>query len=252
MATDHSESMATDQSMTTAELVGRNIRRFRKALGLKQAALAEMCGYTAQASGTISKIERGQTAIDVNVVGRIARALEVHPSKLFQDEALAETDTSHQADLQPPVARATGVQFLTDLPNPVLTLVILEAHCVIEEQLVSVVSEYVLYPEAIKNERFSYPHLLAMTKALSGRPRQQWLWQSLEELNALRNMLVHAPKSKEFETQIEKFLLPIERIMEPAEGRATTNLPRRIALAVAFMNTTLNQFRKGTKDEHLG
>jgi hypothetical protein len=58
---------------------------------------------------TISKIERGQIAIEVNGVARIARALEVDLLELFQGKALAETDTSHQGDVQPPVTRRPRV-----------------------------------------------------------------------------------------------------------------------------------------------
>jgi transcriptional regulator with XRE-family HTH domain len=64
-----------------------------------------MCGYSAKGSGTISKIERGQIAIDVNVAGRIAQALDVDLLELFQGEGRAETDTSRQEDIQPPVPR---------------------------------------------------------------------------------------------------------------------------------------------------
>src|SRR5919108_5165930 len=92
--------------MTAAELVGRNIRRLRKARGLKQTTLAEMCGYSAKASGTTSKIERGQIAIDVNVAGRIARALEVELPELFQGEAPATTGASGQ-EVVPPMRSAS-------------------------------------------------------------------------------------------------------------------------------------------------
>jgi transcriptional regulator with XRE-family HTH domain len=91
--------------MTAAELVGRNIRRLRKARGLKQTTLAEMCGYSAKASGTISKIERGQIAIDVNVAGRIARALGVELPELFQGEAPATTGASGQEVVPPDAQR---------------------------------------------------------------------------------------------------------------------------------------------------
>ena len=69
--------------MTGAELVGENIRRLRKARGLKQTALAELCGYSAKGSGTISKIERGRLVIDVNMAEHMAQALEVETSALF-------------------------------------------------------------------------------------------------------------------------------------------------------------------------
>jgi transcriptional regulator with XRE-family HTH domain len=80
--------------MTAAELVGRNIRRLRKAQGLKQTTLAEICGDSAEASGTVSKIERGQIAVDVNVAGRIAHALGVDLPELFQVEAPASPEAS--------------------------------------------------------------------------------------------------------------------------------------------------------------
>jgi transcriptional regulator with XRE-family HTH domain len=69
--------------MSAAEIVGENIRRLRKARGWKQTDLAERAGYALGSSGTISKIERGLMAVDVNALQRVAEALDVDISELF-------------------------------------------------------------------------------------------------------------------------------------------------------------------------
>jgi transcriptional regulator with XRE-family HTH domain len=94
--------------MTGAELVGENIRRLRKARGLKQTALAELSGYSAKGSGTISKIERGHLVIDINMAERMARALDVAPSALF---AGPETEASREIPrpLPPEIRRMLAI-----------------------------------------------------------------------------------------------------------------------------------------------
>jgi len=89
--------------MTGAELVGQNIRRLRRARGLKQTALAELCGYSSKGSGTISKIEGGQMVVDISVAERIARALEVDPTELFlrrEEQTLTSGGPSTPAEMQ--------------------------------------------------------------------------------------------------------------------------------------------------------
>jgi transcriptional regulator with XRE-family HTH domain len=63
--------------MRWEQVVGINIRRLRKARGLTQESLAAECGIDMRYLGGI---ERGQENPTVAVVGRVAKALGVHPS----------------------------------------------------------------------------------------------------------------------------------------------------------------------------
>jgi len=64
------------------EMLGKNVRDFRKLKGLTIIQLAGKCEveYT-----TISKIERGIVNTTVSMIAIIAKALEITPSKLLEE-----------------------------------------------------------------------------------------------------------------------------------------------------------------------
>ena len=66
------------------ELVGRNIRIFRKAKGLSQARLGSLIGVTFQ---QIQKYEKGANRIGPSRLAKIAKALEVPIGRLFDASA---------------------------------------------------------------------------------------------------------------------------------------------------------------------
>ena len=63
------------------EIVGTNIRRQRTARGASQEQLAADAKIAMRHLGFI---ERGQINASIEVVGRIAEALEINPGKLFE------------------------------------------------------------------------------------------------------------------------------------------------------------------------
>lgn len=67
--------------MTRDESRGRIIRETRIAAGLSQAQLAERIGYANQTS--VSYLERGETRITVDLVGKIATACGVPEPELI-------------------------------------------------------------------------------------------------------------------------------------------------------------------------
>lgn len=64
------------------EMLGRNVRTFRKLKGLTIIELAGRCEveYT-----TISKIERGIVNTTISMISIISKALEITPSKLLEE-----------------------------------------------------------------------------------------------------------------------------------------------------------------------
>lgn len=58
--------------MTTREEIGLKIARFRKEAGLSQRDLAEKAGLT---QNTIYKVENGKLSTGIDVLDRIAKAL---------------------------------------------------------------------------------------------------------------------------------------------------------------------------------
>jgi transcriptional regulator with XRE-family HTH domain len=67
--------------MDLREVFATNLRRLRHARGLSQDALA----YEAEVSrGYLSQLEKGVFYASLNVVGRLAAALEVEPAELLK------------------------------------------------------------------------------------------------------------------------------------------------------------------------
>ena len=77
-----------DESLTS--LLGKNIRRRRKQIGLTQEQLAEMLGVGHQA---LSRIEQGKMAPKMDRLPCLARSLQCTVSELFRQEE--ERSISH-------------------------------------------------------------------------------------------------------------------------------------------------------------
>ena len=73
--------MPTVQKMEWAQIVGANIRRFRTARDMTQEQLA---GDADVAMRHLGRIERGEGNPTVEVIGRLATILHVHPKDLFE------------------------------------------------------------------------------------------------------------------------------------------------------------------------
>lgn len=72
---------AVEPASTRAHTLGmKNVRSIRLERGLTQAQLAEMAGIN---QATVSKVERGETNITMEVIEAIAAALRVEPVQLF-------------------------------------------------------------------------------------------------------------------------------------------------------------------------
>lgn len=85
--------------------VGNNLRNLRQQRGLSLRALAELCGLS---PNTISLIERGITSPSVITLHRLAGALGVPITFLFQDPAERVKVMLTRADLRPR-SRSSGV-----------------------------------------------------------------------------------------------------------------------------------------------
>lgn len=72
------------QAKPSSELrrLGRRIRALREAIGLSQEALADEAGIHRT---YMSALERGVNNPTYSTMVKLARALRVHPSKLFED-----------------------------------------------------------------------------------------------------------------------------------------------------------------------
>lgn len=70
-------------AMSLGEIVARNLRRVRKERGLSQEALADLVGINRNYVGMIERRENSPT---VDMVERLALALEIDPVDIFKGE----------------------------------------------------------------------------------------------------------------------------------------------------------------------
>ena len=68
--------------MDIVKVFGKNLRKFRTALGVSQEKFAEMCGLHRT---YISYIERFQRSISLDNIQKIADALGIETYRLFMD-----------------------------------------------------------------------------------------------------------------------------------------------------------------------
>ncbi|WP_271755298.1 helix-turn-helix domain-containing protein [Cohnella sp. JJ-181] len=78
-----------------AEAVGHKIRYYRKSRGLTQEQLGER---VQQPQSYIGGIERGEKNISLDTLEKISRALEVHPTALFENYSMLITKDKIEND----------------------------------------------------------------------------------------------------------------------------------------------------------
>ena len=65
------------------EQIARNIRKYRKAIGITQAVLVERVGVSHEFIRTIES-KKGAKTFSVDTIWKISLALEIDPGKLFE------------------------------------------------------------------------------------------------------------------------------------------------------------------------
>lgn len=71
-------------SKTLHEIVGENVKRYRKELGMTQANLSYLMGWNSSAA-PISMIERGKRGISLLTVEKLAESLGISAIDLVED-----------------------------------------------------------------------------------------------------------------------------------------------------------------------
>jgi hypothetical protein len=95
-----------------------------------------------------------------------------------------------------------------------LVALVLRAHLVAEELLLTAVAAYCESPERLKEARLRFTQLIPLFRALDKVPTMKDQdWKALEELNALRNALAHKIEPQDVFARVEK----IVRMMLPSK-----------------------------------
>ena len=84
--------------MTIQELFIVNLKAYRKLRHISQTQLAELCDSS---TGYIGEIESGKRFPSVNMIERIASALEIESWHLFKNEPITSKKSANSAGLSP-------------------------------------------------------------------------------------------------------------------------------------------------------
>jgi len=83
---------------------------------------------------------------------------------------------------------------------------ILKGHLLIESRLIEYIDFKLVNPGVFKSGKFKFSQLLMIARSLCESNLHANLWQSIDNLNHLRNKLAHSLESDEYETAINRFL----------------------------------------------
>lgn len=83
---------------------------------------------------------------------------------------------------------------------------ILKGHLLIESRLIEYIEMKLPNPEGFKSGKFRFSQLLMIARSLCEKNIYANLWQSIDNLNQLRNKLAHSLESDEYEKALNRFL----------------------------------------------
>jgi transcriptional regulator with XRE-family HTH domain len=86
------------RDLTIQDLFIHNLKAYRKLRGISQTRLAELCDSS---TGYMGQIECGRCFPSVNMIERIAAALEIESWHLFRNEPINPSDSNPSAKLAP-------------------------------------------------------------------------------------------------------------------------------------------------------
>ena len=101
------------QTMDLEQLFIKNLKRWRKAMGISQKELAEKCGTS---HSYIRQLESGNGHPSFVFIGKIANALKIEPYQLFFDET-AESNKSAFIKYMESVQKKLIVSFENEIQN---------------------------------------------------------------------------------------------------------------------------------------
>jgi transcriptional regulator with XRE-family HTH domain len=99
--------------MELNQLFIKNLKRWRKAMGISQKVLAEKCGT---AHSYIRQLESGNGNPSFIFIGKIANALQIEPYQLFYDETV-KSNKSARIKYMESVQKQLIVSFENEIQN---------------------------------------------------------------------------------------------------------------------------------------
>ena len=83
---------------------------------------------------------------------------------------------------------------------------ILKAHILTERFLVQFLKKASKNEKVFDDERFTYKHLLSISRSYHAPEEKLWLWELLNKLNKIRNSFAHTLENEALENEINEFV----------------------------------------------
>jgi hypothetical protein len=116
-----------------------------------------------------------------------------------------------------------------------LTLLVLNGHLLIEEQLLAMVRSAVPHPEALDEANLRFTQLMYLAKALYYEESTRPIWEAIHALNALRNRLAHRLEPDDLESRVRTFVETLVLTVPGGLKRDDPELARLMNHSLAFV-----------------
>jgi len=84
-------------------------------------------------------------------------------------------------------------------------VMVLKGHLLLEEDLQQIIDAWIPNSKLLRERRWSFGHRAALCKGICDKWAPEWLWNALEELNSVRNKLVHRSEPGELAGLLRDF-----------------------------------------------
>lgn len=142
-------------------------------------------------------------------------------------------------------------------PGADIEMILLKGHLLIEELLQRMIKSLVSCPNELPEARFTFHHRLCLAKALrnpSIQPELEWVWDGVQKINNLRNLMVHNLTPKSFRQKLDDFVALIENsISVPVKlGTGKKYQMDRLGLTLSILNACLSKLVRANIDGFKG
>ena len=120
---------------------------------------------------------------------------------------------------------------------------VLKAHLFIESLLYKIIDISLPNVSALEGARLSFFQLISVVEALRHEKREQWIWESLRKLNALRNEYAHNLNPDNLEKKRKEFIESTQPWISPPDEEMGLSRFKYI------INILCNQFEKISRGE---
>jgi hypothetical protein len=130
------------------------------------------------------------------------------------------------------------LQSITDL-----TLLVLKAHLLVEEQINWVLNEIFPNGDALDGARLSFHQRVKLLQAINKDELTARVLGFAERLNRLRNTLAHQLEPPGLDGQVEKFVADVAASVPVRLFNVTAHANLHVAMCIGYMCGVLHRFR---------